>query len=62
MEGFGLTDGEAIERLWAYLRKFSTITKEMTPVHRDSLLNEALSFHRSKKLESLGLINVTLNH
>ena len=52
--GFGLCDGEAIERLWAYLRKFSTITKEMTPVHRDSLLSDGLSHFRSSKIESLG--------
>ena len=55
MPGFGLSDGEGIERLWSYLRKFSRITKEMTPVHRDSLLCEALAYHRCKKLESLGL-------
>ena len=52
--GFGLTDGEGIERLWSYLRKFSVITKEMTPVHRDSLLSDALSHYRDSKIESLG--------
>ncbi len=30
----GLTDGEATERLWSYLRRFAKYTKEMKPSHR----------------------------
>ena len=29
-DGTGLNDGEGVERLCSYLRKFSSITKEMT--------------------------------
>lgn len=39
---YGLTDGEGMERLWSYLRKFAHITKEMTPSHRIDLLSDAL--------------------
>ncbi|KAI9329110.1 hypothetical protein BD770DRAFT_292283, partial [Pilaira anomala] len=28
-EGFGLTDGEGLERLWSYLNKFVKITRKM---------------------------------
>ena len=34
LDGFGLTDGEVVERLWAYLRRFARMTKEMRPSHR----------------------------
>ncbi len=30
----GLTDGEATERLWSYLRRFAKSTKEMKASHR----------------------------
>ncbi|XP_071815309.1 uncharacterized protein [Apostichopus japonicus] len=39
---YGLTDGEGMEKLWSYLRKFAHITKEMTPSHRIDLLSDAL--------------------
>ncbi|XP_028407170.1 uncharacterized protein LOC114529555 [Dendronephthya gigantea] len=41
-DGYGLTDGEAIKRLWSYLRGFSSITKEMTASRRVDLLSDAL--------------------
>eukprot|EP00112_Aurelia_sp_Birch-Aquarium-sp1_P024844 Seg801.5 transcript_id=Seg801.5/GoldUCD/mRNA.D3Y31 product="hypothetical protein" protein_id=Seg801.5/GoldUCD/D3Y31 len=40
--GFALTDGEGIERLWSYLRRFSSMTKEMRPSRRTDILTEAL--------------------
>ncbi|XP_046864674.1 uncharacterized protein LOC124459200 isoform X2 [Xenia sp. Carnegie-2017] len=48
LDGFGLTDGEAIERLWAYLRGFSAITKEMSASRRVDLLTDAL-LHLSRR-------------
>jgi len=30
-EGIGLSDGEVMERLWSYLRRFGRMTKEMRP-------------------------------
>ncbi|XP_014671057.1 PREDICTED: uncharacterized protein LOC106811852 isoform X2 [Priapulus caudatus] len=51
IEGMGLTDGEGVERLWSFLRRFSNITKEMTPSHRNLLLDDAL-LHFGEKLRS----------
>ncbi|KAK3716896.1 hypothetical protein QZH41_017010 [Actinostola sp. cb2023] len=45
--GIGLTDGEGTERLWAFLRDFSRITKEMSPQKRiDSLSDGLLHYGR----------------
>ena len=49
--GFGLTDGEQLERFWSYLRLFAKITKEMTQSHRlDMLAMAAANFTRKKNL------------
>ncbi len=40
--GIGLSDGECIERLWSYLRRFSAMTKEIRPAHRKDILAHAL--------------------
>ena len=52
--GIGLTDGEGMERLWSYLGKFSSITKEMTPENRIDLLTDALIYYGQKKKQKLG--------
>ena len=54
LEGFGLTDGEGTERLWSFLRPLSVITKEMTPVHRVEVLNDALIHFCQHKTVNLG--------
>lgn len=41
-EGFGLTDGEVMERLWSFLRRFLRMTKEMRPAHRVDVLTDGL--------------------
>ncbi|XP_028412340.1 uncharacterized protein LOC114535157 [Dendronephthya gigantea] len=41
-DNFGLSDGEQLERLWSYLRRFSKMTKEMRPSHRIDVLSDAL--------------------
>jgi len=49
----GLADGECLERLWAYLRKFSYITKSMSAGHRVDALSSALlhyTFRMKKKM------------
>ena len=56
--GYGLTDGEVMERLWSYLRRFSSITKEMTPSHREDLLTEALLHYSHRKCADIGNIIV----
>ncbi|XP_035699509.1 uncharacterized protein LOC118432096 isoform X2 [Branchiostoma floridae] len=53
LEGFGLTDGECVERLWSFLRRFSSITKEMTPSHRTDLLTDALLHYARRKVSDM---------
>ena len=42
MQGFGLSDGEGLQRLWAYLRQLSMMTKEMRPSHYVDVLVSTL--------------------
>ncbi|XP_028417790.1 uncharacterized protein LOC114542444 isoform X2 [Dendronephthya gigantea] len=48
VDGFGLTDGEQLERLWSYLRRFGKMTKEMRPSHRIDVLSDAI-LHYSRQ-------------
>ncbi|XP_064400690.1 uncharacterized protein LOC135346605 isoform X5 [Halichondria panicea] len=48
LTGCGLTDGEAMERLWSYLRRFAKSTKEMRPSHRIDVLTSALLHYASR--------------
>ena len=52
--GYGLTDGEGVERLWSFLRPLAKLTKEMTPDHRTELLNDALIHFSKRKTAGLG--------
>ena len=54
--GYGLTDGENMERLWAFLRRFAFISKEMTSAHRIDLLTDALLHYRRKKILEMGKV------
>eukprot|EP00794_Sanderia_malayensis_P001882 gene1882-2128_t len=49
----GLSDGEQCERLWSYLRCFSSITKEMTVCHRRDALTTALLHYGKKAVRKL---------
>ena len=53
--GFGLNDGEGVERLWAYLRNFASMTKEIRPSHRVDVLSDALWHYRRKTMEKIGM-------
>lgn len=44
-EGLGLSDGECMERLWSFLRRFGRMTKEMRPSHREDVLAHALVYY-----------------
>ncbi|XP_078586229.1 uncharacterized protein LOC144868130 [Branchiostoma floridae x Branchiostoma japonicum] len=57
LPGFGLTDGESVERMWSYLRRFGRTTKEMTPSRRIDLLTDALLHYARRKTTD---IEVTL--
>ncbi len=50
----GLTDGEATERLWSYLRRLAKSTKEMKPSHRIDVLTSALLHYASTVRSNLG--------
>ena len=54
--GLGLSDGEVMERLWSYLRRFSRMTKEMRPSHRTDILCHALIYYGMKTKQKLGEI------
>ena len=47
----GLTDGEGTERLWAFLRDYSRITKEMACDKRIDVLTDGL-LHYGQQLVS----------
>ena len=55
ISGYALSDGEAVERLWSYLRRFSTMTKEMRPAHRIDVLTHALLHYGRYASENIGL-------
>ena len=55
MTAFGLSDGERVECLWANLRKFSAMTKEMRPSHCIDILTDALLYYRRKTSGKIGI-------
>lgn len=59
--GVGLSDGEVMERLWSYLRRFGRMTKEMRPAHRTDVLAHALIYHGMVKKERLCMLIVHYN-
>ena len=53
----GLSDGETMERLWSYLRRYGKMTKEMRPSHRVDILTDALLYYGALSKKKLGLLN-----
>ena len=60
--GIGLSDGETMERLWSYLRRFSRMTKEMGASHRIDVLTSALWFYGFKTKQKLGQSHPYFGH
>ncbi|CAB3984027.1 Hypothetical predicted protein [Paramuricea clavata] len=56
LEGWGMVDGEVMERLWSYLRLFRKMTKEMTASHRENILSDALYFYAKKQRSKIVLL------
>lgn len=54
IEGFGMTDGEVMERLWSHMRRFSRMTKEMRPSHRIDVLTDVFIYCGQKAAANLG--------
>ena len=40
-KNIGLTDGEGVERLWSFMRRFAKMTKEMSIDKRTDVLTDA---------------------
>lgn len=59
-QGIGLSDGEATERMWSYLRRFSAITKEMTASHRIDTLTLCLLHYMEWSKAKLGMNNYSI--
>jgi hypothetical protein len=53
-EGAALSDGECLERLWAYLRKFANTTKVMSSGRRRDALSSALLHYAKKVRKGIG--------
>jgi len=52
--GIGMSDGEVLERLWSFLRRFGKMTKEMRPSHRVDVITHALLHYGYKTKQKLG--------
>lgn len=59
--GVGLSDGEVMERLWSFLRRFGRMTKEMRPAHREDVLSHALAYYCHKKVDRIGIVKYSIN-
>ncbi|GAA6111800.1 uncharacterized protein LOC120485855 isoform X2 [Tachysurus ichikawai] len=59
LDGFGLTDGEGMERLWSFLRRFARVTKEMTPRALGVSSGYSGFLPLSKDMHDLGLVSHT---
>ena len=52
--GFGLSDGETLERLWSFLGKFCHMTMEMNAANRIDTLSDALHHYAKQKSAKMG--------
>ena len=55
-----MSDGETMERLWSYLRRFGRMTKEMRPSHRIDVLCSALTHYGYQTKVKLGKCAILL--
>ncbi|KAI7846788.1 hypothetical protein BDC45DRAFT_580872 [Circinella umbellata] len=60
LAGFGLRDGENLERLWSYLGGFSSTTRYMSPENRQLVLTMGLDCYASKKFKKIGMLNIIM--
>lgn len=58
--GIGLSDGECVERLWSYLRRFSRMTKEMRPSHRIDVKRKFLLCMKAKYAGEVLMVRVLM--
>ena len=55
LRGAGMTDGEALERIWSILNSLAARTKEMTTGHRHDVLNDFYGDMNVRKLHNIGV-------
>ncbi|XP_022803807.1 uncharacterized protein LOC111341120, partial [Stylophora pistillata] len=55
IKGTGLTDGEGVERLWSFLRRFSSVTKEMSAHKRTDVLTDGLLHYAQHLYHKFGV-------
>ena len=61
-EGFGLSDGEVMKRLWSYLRRFSRMTKRCTLLTMwISLLMHYVLYYAFMSKQKLGILFISLH-
>lgn len=53
-DGFGLSDGEASERLWAYLNAFVRMTRKMGQYNRHLVVYRAIICRNKEKKANMG--------
>jgi len=41
--------------MWAFLRPFSRMTKEMAPSHRIDVLSDAILYYARKEIDNIGM-------
>ena len=54
LRGVGMTDGEALERIWSIMNSLVAHTKEMMPGHRHDIINDFHSDMNIHKMHNIG--------
>ncbi|KAG2216360.1 hypothetical protein INT45_001612 [Circinella minor] len=52
--GWGLQDGENLERMWSNLSGFISMTRSMSSLNRRLILSTALEFYAQQKIDTIG--------
>lgn len=58
LEGWGMVDGEVLERLWSYLGQFRKMTKEMSASPREDIISDALFYLAEKQRSKIVMLLV----
>ena len=53
-----MTDGEGVERLWSFLRRFSSVTKEMSAHKRTDVLTDGLLHYGNICFSNFVMFNI----
>ncbi|KAI9469145.1 hypothetical protein BDB00DRAFT_880255 [Zychaea mexicana] len=54
-EGWGIQDGEHLERLWSFLNGFVAMTRNMSSLNRRLTLTTALDFYTQQRTDNIGV-------